>query len=55
MLAVKQKISPVLHKHLSAIGAKGGEAKSPKKTAACRVNAKLPRVKRNKAKARAAK
>lgn len=40
---MSNQIPPILSKHLAAIGAVGGAAKSAAKTKACRENARRPR------------
>jgi hypothetical protein len=37
----------LMRRVLKRIGRKGGQAKSERKTAACRANAKLPRTRKN--------
>lgn len=40
-------MNPEVKKYLSELGKKGGSAKSPQKTEACRANARLPRKKKH--------
>ncbi len=43
-----ERIEPgLMRRVLARIGRKGGQAKSERKTLACRLNAKLPRTRKN--------